>query len=246
MKRWVLIGAIAVAALAACSGGYTPPDLTQAPTGGGQTNTGTIPAKAEKEVEEASTGPSIHCGYERWAPKTGQDATASQVSLTKVKTTTIADMWLLTSPLPKFSGGFPPQKNNRYPSEFQVVTLPATIIAYRVENDSDIHLVISDGQRHTMIAEIPNPGCLTNLQGKAGMGPSPWVSQITAARNLFLAKTGYKPVVWKSSTQGPPFIKANLKATITGVTFFDWPHAQYGAAKTNSVELHPILGITFG
>lgn len=213
MTRRVMVALILVAA-AACGTGAGP----------------------STEVEAASTGPGPHCGYERWAVKTGQDALVGSVNLTP-KPSTIADLSLLPTPLPPVPNGhFPPQVQ-RKPAEESTYTVSGFVIAYRSENDSDIHLVISDGAKHTLITEIPDPRC---------MGASPWVPQVTAARAAFLAVTGYKPVAWTSKKRPPAFVKPKhpLAATVTGVAFFDFPHAQYGAAP-NAVELHPILAITF-
>lgn len=186
--------------------------------------------------------PSPHCGYERWAIKTGQDITASAVK-SPIGVTTLATMTSWKSPLPKQKGKFPPQINHRIgPHEFRMVTVNATIIRYRAENDSDIHIVLSDGRR-TIISEIPNPGCMDNLSGKPGMAASPWIGQVTAARESFLSQTGYAPTAW-TNRFGPPFVKCNIPVTITGVIFFDWPHSQSGDPG-NAVEIHPVLSITF-
>lgn len=183
-------------------------------------------------IVDLTTSP--HCGYERWAVKTGQDPNAGAVALAP-RPSTIADLSLIPSPLPKVPAGhFPPQVR-RQQAEEQTYSISATLIAYRVEADSDIHLVISDGKGHTMITEIPDPAC---------MGASPWIPQVTAARNAFLARTGYKPMPWSSKTRPPKFVKARLPVSLAGVAFFDFPHSQYGAAPTNAVELHPLLAFS--
>jgi hypothetical protein len=41
-----------------------------------------------------------------------------------------------------------------------VYKLSATLTQYKLEADSDYHLVLSDGNGHTMIAEIPHPACV--------------------------------------------------------------------------------------
>jgi len=181
------------------------------------------------------------CGYERWAVKTGQDATAKMV--TKAGDATIALLTHEQSPLPKQTGKYPPQINHRLTGEFSIVTLRVTITAYRVENDSDLHLIMSDGVS-TMIGEIPCECCMANLIGKSGMAASPWVNKVRVVRYQFLSKTGYVPAPW-TTAYGPPFIKCNIPAKITGVVFFDWPHKQPGAAAGNAVELHPILHIFY-
>lgn len=196
---------------------------------------------ASASAKQNGTGQ--NCGYERWAVKTGQDAGAGQTKTPAMSS--IAALSLLKSPLPKQNGKYPPQINKRFgPHEFETVTVTATIVRYRSEHDSDIHMVLSDGKR-TMISEIPCPCCLDNLAGKPGMSQSPWKDRIAAVRSAFLLKTGYAPVQWATGDQyGPPFIKCNIPVTITGVIFFDWPHKQSGEAG-NAVEIHPVLDIKF-
>ena len=36
----------------------------------------------------------------------------------------------------------------------------ATLTEFKLEADSDYHLVLSDGAGHTMISEIPDPACV--------------------------------------------------------------------------------------
>lgn len=216
---------------------------------GGTSNT--IKGVQSDEAEEAATAPhesamaasavNQKCGYVRWNVKTGQDALAASVNMTP-KATTIANLSLMPSPLPKGNFKYPPEVK-RQPSEMQVYTFPATILAYRSEADSDIHLELSDGQKHTMIAELPDPRCMS-VPAQSGAVPSQWINQVTTARNAFLKATGYKPVAWSSSHTPPPFIKGNFQVTATGVAFFDYPHSQFGVAP-NAIEMHPILGLTF-
>ncbi|HEX4703951.1 MAG TPA: putative Ig domain-containing protein, partial [Pseudonocardiaceae bacterium] len=101
---------------------------------------------------------------------------------------------------------------------------------YKLESDSDYHLVLSDGvggSGHTMIAEIPDPTCV-------GAG-SPLLSSVTKARNEFNAKF----------TVTTSFKTANVPVTVTGVGFFDFLHGQTGVAP-NGVELHSVLDVQFG
>ncbi len=102
-----------------------------------------------------------------------------------------------------------------------------TLVEYKLETDSDYHLVLSDGNGHTMIAEIPDPTCV-------GSG-SPLAGGITTARNEFDAK--YKPT--------SSFQTANVPVTVTGVGFFDFLHGQTGVAP-NGIELHAVQDVQFG
>jgi hypothetical protein len=193
-------------------------------------------------ADEPISSPAQHCGWERWAVKTGQDATASNVK--PLGYSDVGTLSRLVAPLPKRRFKYPPQINYRLVHETEIVAVKATIVAYRAENDSDIHLVLSAAGK-TMIAEIPCPCCMANLAGKKNMASSPWMAKVTAARDAFLAKTGYVPLPWVKGKQPPPFVECSLPATVTGVTFFDWPHNQHGAAP-NAVEIHPVLAIDFG
>jgi hypothetical protein len=180
----------------------------------------------EKEDEvlvpnrDATTG---SCGVERWAVKTGTDTAASQVNMTP-KSTTIASLRAIAAP--STLGTSSPRFTNAGSPEIQVFRLTnVTLVEYKIETDSDYHLVLSDGT-NTMIAEIPDPACVPS---------GPWVSSVKSARAAFDAKFAV------TST----FKTANVVATVTGAGFFDLPHGQTGVAP-NAIELHAVLGICFG
>jgi hypothetical protein len=113
------------------------------------------------------------------------------------------------------------------PTETTVFSITATLTVYKREDDSDYHLVISDGNGHTMITEIADPLCV-------GAG-SPLLPGIQNARTEFDARL-------RATTS---FKTANLVVTVTGVGFFDFKHGQTGVAP-NAIELHPVLDISFG
>jgi hypothetical protein len=104
--------------------------------------------------------------------------------------------------------------------------LNATLTQYKLETDSDYHLVIQDSSGNTMIAEIPSPNCV-------GAG-SPFGPGITNSRNEFDAK--YTPT--------SSFQTANIPVQIRGVGMFDFLHGQTGVAP-NGIEIHPVLDIVF-
>ena len=86
------------------------------------------------------------CGVERWSVKTGTDPDAGSVNLSSSSSTTIVTMrsWTAPSPIPS---------NNRVsPSETTQWVLNATLTQYKLEGDSDYHLVLSDASGNTMIA----------------------------------------------------------------------------------------------
>jgi hypothetical protein len=107
-----------------------------------------------------------------------------------------------------------------------VYQLQATLTEYKLENDSDYHLVLSDASGATMITEIADPACVGST--------SPLASKIQNARAQFDAK--YTPTT--------SFQPANVPVTITGVGFFDFLHGQTGVAP-NGIELHAVLDVQF-
>lgn len=170
-------------------------------------------------VPTPSSTPTPNCGVERWSVKTGTDPDASSVSFVS-QSTTIATMrsWTAPSPIPS---------NNRVsPFETTVWTLNVNLLEYKFEDDSDYHLVLQDTSGNTLIAEIPNPGCV-------GSG-SPFAADIINARMKFNA-------MFTASTS---FQFANVPVQITGVGMFDFLHGQTGVAP-NGIEIHPVLDISF-
>ncbi len=160
------------------------------------------------------------CGVERWSVKTGTDADVGLVNLSSSSPNTIVTMrsWPAPNPIPS---------NNRVsPYETTVWVLNATLVEYKLESDSDYHLVLTDASGNTMIAEIPLPACVGSS--------SPFLSKITNARNEFNAK--YTPT--------GSFQTANIPVQVTGVGMFDFLHGQTGVAP-NGIELHPVLDIVF-
>jgi hypothetical protein len=160
------------------------------------------------------------CGVERWSVKTGTDADIGKVTLSSQSANSILTMrgWTAPSPIPA---------NNRVsPFETTVWVLNATLTEYKLESDSDYHLILSDASGNTIIAEIPLPACV-------GSG-SPLLSGITNARTEFNARF----------TPTSSFKTANIPVQITGIGMFDFLHGQTGVAP-NGIELHPVLDVVF-
>lgn len=160
------------------------------------------------------------CGVERWSVKTGTDADVGLINLSSSTAQTIVTMrgWPTPSPIPA---------NNRVsPYETTQWVLNATLTQYKLESDSDYHLVLSDASGNTLIAEIPSPSCV-------GAG-SPFGPGIQNARNEFDAKY----------TATSSFKTANVPVQIKGVGMFDFLHGQTGVAP-NGIEIHAVLDIIF-
>jgi len=160
------------------------------------------------------------CGVERWSVKTGTDPDAGLVNLSSVTSTTIANMRAFTAPNPI------PTNNRVAPAETTQWTIDATLTLFKLESDSDYHLVIQDSSGNTMITEIPSPTCV-------GSG-SPFFAGIQNARSEFDAKF----------TATTSFQTANIPVRIKGVGMFDFLHGQTGVAP-NGIEIHPVLDIIF-
>jgi hypothetical protein len=160
------------------------------------------------------------CGVERWSVKTGTDADSGLVNINSTTATAISTMTAQAAPSPI------PANNRVQPTETTVWVITATLTQYKLESDSDYHLILDDGAGHTMIAEIPAPSCV-------GSG-SPFLSGITHARSQFDA----------AFTATTSFQTANIPVKITGIGMFDFLHGQTGVAP-NGIELHPVIDIIF-
>jgi Big-like domain-containing protein len=160
------------------------------------------------------------CGVERWSVKTGTDPDAGLVNLNSSTSTTIASMRAIPAPSPI------PSNNRVAPTETTVWVINATLTEFKLENDSDYHLVISDASGNTMITEIPSPTCVGST--------SPFLSSIQNARAKFDAQF----------TATTSFQTVNMPVQVIGVGMFDFLHGQTGVAP-NGIELHPVLDIIF-
>ncbi len=161
------------------------------------------------------------CGVERWSVKTGTDADVGLINLNSTTPTTISSLASLPQPSSL------PSNNRIQPTEITQFQLNVTLVEFKLESDSDYHLVLQDSSGNTMISEIPAPSCV-------GAG-SPLLPGITNARAQMDAKY----------TVTTSFTTVNVPVTITGIGFFDFLHGQTGVAP-NGIEIHPVLNITFG
>jgi len=158
------------------------------------------------------------CGPERWTIKTGADFDTRLVDLSSDTPTTIAAMrsWPAPSPIPEM--------NRVFPYETTIWDIDATLVQYKLEDDQDYHLVLSDDAGNTIIAEIPCTCCVSFA--------SPFRTSIFIVRRDFDAKL-------KATTS---FQTANIPVRISGVGMFDFIHGQTGVAP-NGIELHPVIAL---
>jgi hypothetical protein len=213
-RKSLLLALIAVVAVALAT------FLSVGAVDAGPRHSATPDAEEHEEVTAQRAATTGSCGVERWSVKTGTDADAGLINLNSATATTIPALTSLTAPSTL------PANNRVQPTETTVYKLSATLDEFKLEADSDYHLVLDDGAGHTMIGEIPDPACV-------GSG-SPLTSGITNARSEFDAKY--------SSTGS--FQTVDVPVTVTGVGFFDFLHGQTGVAP-NGIELHAILNISF-
>jgi hypothetical protein len=180
---------------------------------------GTTSTSAASVLEEPSVmaESGVRCGRERWAVKTLTDPDASKVDFTPVQ----SDITSLGSvAAPKSESDLP-----RQPQEQNVYQVTGTIVGYKREDDSDIHLAIADLKPPfaTMIVEFPAGGCVHGAVKEA---------EIDQARVAF--EQAFPPATRRFQTP-------KGCVTVTGVFFFDRVHGQLGVAP-NGAELHPVIG----
>jgi hypothetical protein len=180
----------------------------------------TCPGKGNYATNWANT-----CGTLRWSIKTGSDSASTGVSLLPTFST-IASVTSITPPSPFPSGSTP----RTAPAETTVYAFKdVNLIFARLEDDSDYHLVMSNGTT-TIITEVPYPGCVSG---------GPWGCLISRARANVEAAIGV------SNLQLDSGHNHNLTVSVVGVGFWDEEHGQFDSAP-NNVELHPVLAICFG
>jgi len=164
-----------------------------------------------------------HCGTERWAVKTLTDADTGKINPNGAACSIVA-LRQIHAPLRDSL----PENGRVLPTEGQVCSVTADLLGWKLEADSDLHLVIADPSNHraTMIAEIPASGC-------DRMCASPWLGDIVRARQGAVAALGKPSHAYRKFTKPRP-------VGLVGVLFFDFIHGQTGVAP-NGIELHPVL-----
>ncbi len=168
----------------------------------------------------------LSCGVERWSVKTGTDAGAGSVNIGSASPTTVSALHALPSPSPI------PANSRVPPGETTQWVINGTLQKYKLENDSDYHLVVQDGIGNTIITEIPYPGtspaCVAAL--------SPFLPGIAGSRCKFDGSGLPQAITF--------FQTANIPVRIVGVGMFDFAHGQTGVSP-NGIEIHAILDIVF-
>ena len=188
-------------------------------------------------------------GQERWAVKDGTDDSSGQVDFTNIQDKSIAD--LVGMP----EAGLPGDNTTRIlPDETNVVRVQAHLIQWKAESDSDYHLVLTDdtldftqGQGdptgHSVIGEIPDPGCLSGSHGEFG-SQSPFLQIGDGTMGITAARQQLESAFPNADFSGQWNDAGGARVEILGVTFFDKAHGQTGRAP-NDLEIHPIVSIKF-
>jgi hypothetical protein len=156
------------------------------------------------------------CGVELWSLKTLSDPQRRLVNL-HPRNTSVAAINALPMPHPT-----PRKRTTAY--ERRTYRVKAQIVSFKLEDDSDIHLVLFWAGRY-MIAELPFAACLPSRTRDR--------RAIVAARATFVRRCGFP-----TSERQP----LGAVALVSGVGFWDVPHGQTGAAR-NYAELHPVTGL---
>jgi hypothetical protein len=181
-------------------------------------------ARATPDARLSTAYPSAACGSERWAVKTLTDPSASKIDFAKVKSTSIEGLRHLKVPK-----NLKATSLRRTGAERTVYSVSALLMSMKREDDSDIHLVITDPKLGgSMIVEFPSDACDTAAPPAARL-------MMTRARVDLVAACGGEP--------GPRAVTLTGSATISGVGFFDLIHGQAGVGP-NGIELHPVLSFT--
>lgn len=180
-----------------------------------------VTAAAITPKETGAPAAVVHCGTERWPVKTLSDSDAASVNFSSVQTT-VPQLRSLPAP------GALPQSSRVAPTELTTYSITALVKEFKLEDDQDIHLVITDPSdpSQTMIVEFPDASKCSGAVGSAH------ATDMIAARQALTAAFGQP-----SSSH---FTTISGMATITGVAFFDFQHGQTGVAP-NAIELHPVL-----
>jgi len=172
-----------------------------------------------------STSTATSCGGKRWPVKTLADPAGPGLRLDRVQATTVETL----RRLPPRPGG---ESSRGDTVERTVYRVAARLVAAKViEDDSDIHLVISDPKTGgSMIAELPAFSCTVGATRQARL-------LMQRARLAFVKACG-DPGSDDYAEYGH-----RSRATVTGLGFFDFLHGQRGVAP-NAIELHPVIGFT--
>jgi hypothetical protein len=151
------------------------------------------------------------------------DSTSGQVDM-RVQPTSITFLRRLRPP------AHLPATTRIRPVETTRWQVRARLVAFKIEPDSDVHLVVADpASGGTMIVEFPAAKCV------GAKAPVKARQLMKNARAALIRACG--------NPNANRFTLLSGSAVINGVGFFDFKHGQRGVAP-NAIELHPVLGFS--
>jgi hypothetical protein len=162
------------------------------------------------------------CGTWRWPVKTLSDPNRRSVDFSPIS---IKVKQLRVRARPAIPIGSTTPRTSK--TEFHTWKVKARPIQAKLEDDQDIHLVISipSAPAKTMIVEFPRATCVASPFKRL---------KIALARQNFLNNCG--------AVSSSSWLKLAGSITIVGVGFWDEKHGQTGVAP-NGIELHPVLNM---
>jgi hypothetical protein len=152
----------------------------------------TVPPRAATRPARAA------CGVELWPLKTLSDPQRRLVNL-HPRNTSVAAINALPMPHPT-----PTTRNTAF--ERRTYRVNAQIVKFKLEDDSDIHLILFAQGRY-MIAEMPSAACLPRKTRDR--------RAIVAARSRFVRRCGAPTTDWQP---------LGAVVVVSGVGFWDFPH----------------------
>ncbi|HKW55755.1 MAG TPA: hypothetical protein VJN42_00225 [Candidatus Acidoferrum sp.] len=188
-------------------------------------------------------------GTERWAVKDGTDSSAAQVDFSRIQPKTILDLVQIPEP------ALPNDNTTRtLPQEATVVRVTARLIQWKLETDSDYHLVLTDDTEnftpahgaptgHSIVGEVPDPNCLAGSTDEFGT-QSPFLQIGSTGMGIDVARRQMNEAFPNADLTGQWNDAGGTHVEIVGVTFFDRAHGQVSRAP-NNLEIHPIVSIKF-
>jgi hypothetical protein len=161
------------------------------------------------------------CGVERWNVKTLSDPAAKGLHRQKPRAATVEE--LASLPAPPWSSRAP-----RSAAERRIYSVDGCAVAYALESDSDLHVVLRGASRATIIVEFPDPLNCAPLSHAPGL--------MQQARDAFIGLVPARP------TPSFRYLQRAIPVTVTGPLFMDKIHGQEGVAP-NGAEIHPVLRV---
>jgi hypothetical protein len=170
-------------------------------------------------------------GDHRWDVKTLSDSDADLVRFDTPKRHRIE--YMINRDDPHVGTHTPRDPDGKHVELTVYRLIGVQVVNARIEEDGDIHLVISDKYDRKMIVEFPNTVC-------KGARISDHKDEMKEARDDFGTLCGVP--TWRARTTKASPRDLTGTASLEGVGFFDLPHGtpQVGVAP-NNIELHPVL-----